>query len=341
MSSFNDLMRKETRVFYSEAHMLSLRFALTAILAIVLSQSVVAQDSSTTKAVLVTGASSGIGLAITQYLAGHGFYVYAGARKDEDLKRLNTLKNVSSVRLDVTKQADVDAAVQFVSAQGRGLFGVINNAGVASLGDLTTTSDEDVLWQYDINVMGPLRVNRAFFPLLKQSKGRTAIIGSLSAFLAGPGGGGYGMSKAAAEIYTETLALELAPVDVKVGIIDPGAFKSRGREKVAMKMLTGKPDLDQQLTAEQMKVFAGVQADEAKKDDPTPVAEQTFRFLTSDRPRLHYMAANNDQVAHLIIRTLLDRTLQLNASQTNYTLNRDQLVKMIDAALAQTKASKR
>ena len=321
--------------------MLSLRFALTAILAIVLSQSVVAQDSSTTKAVLVTGASSGIGLAITQYLAGHGFYVYAGARKDEDLKRLNTLKNVSSVRLDVTKQADVDAAVQFVSAQGRGLFGVINNAGVASLGDLTTTSDEDVLWQYDINVMGPLRVNRAFFPLLKQSKGRTAIIGSLSAFLAGPGGGGYGMSKAAAEIYTETLALELAPVDVKVGIIDPGAFKSRGREKVAMKMLTGKPDLDQQLTAEQMKVFAGVQADEAKKDDPTPVAEQTFRFLTSDRPRLHYMAANNEQVAHLIIRTLLDRTLQLNASQTNYTLNRDQLVKMIDAALAQTKTSKR
>jgi NAD(P)-dependent dehydrogenase (short-subunit alcohol dehydrogenase family) len=321
--------------------MLSLRFAFTAVLAIVLSQSVVAQDSSTTKAVLVTGASSGIGLAITQYLAGHGFYVYAGARKDEDLKRLNTLKNVSSVRLDVTKQADVDAAVQFVTAQGRGLFGVINNAGVASLGDLTTTSDEDVLWQYDINVMGPLRVNRAFFPLLKQSKGRTAIIGSLSAFLAGPGGGGYGMSKAAAEIYTETLALELARDDVKVGIIDPGAFKSRGREKVAMKMLTGKPDLDQQLTAEQMKVFAGVQADEAKKDDPTPVAEQTFRFLTSDRPRLHYMAANNDQVARLIIRTLLDRTLQLNASQTNYTLSRDQLVKMIDDALAQTKANKR
>jgi NAD(P)-dependent dehydrogenase (short-subunit alcohol dehydrogenase family) len=321
--------------------MFSLRFAFTAMLAIVLSQPAIAQNASTTKAVLVTGASSGIGLAITQYLAGHGFYVYAGARKDEDLKRLNSMKNVSSVRLDVTKQADVDAAVQFVTSQGRGLFGVINNAGVASLGELTQTSDQDVLWQYDINVMGPLRVNRAFFPLLKQSKGRTAIIGSLSAFLAGPGGGGYGMSKAAAEVYTETLALELAQNDVAVGIIDPGAFKSRGREKVAMKMLTGKPDLDQHLTAEQMKVFAGVQADEAKKDDPTPVAEQTFRFLTSDRPRLHYMAANNEQVAHLIIRTLLDRTLQLNASQSDYTLSREQLVKMVDDALAQTKADKK
>src|ERR1700733_14495448 len=229
--------------------MFSLRLAIAAMLAILICQPALAQVSSKIKAVLVTGASSGIGFAITQHLASHGFYVYAGARKEEDLKRLNTIKNVSSVRLDVTKQADVDAAVQFVTTQGRGLFGVINNAGVASLGDLTTTSDEDVLWQYDINVMGPLRVNRAFFPLLKQSKGRTAIIGSLSAFLAGPGGGGYGMSKAAAEIYTETLALELAPVDVKVGIIDPGAFKSRGREKVAMKMLTGKPDLDLKITA--------------------------------------------------------------------------------------------
>jgi hypothetical protein len=84
-----------------------------------------------------------------------------------------------------------------------------------------------------------------------------------------------------------------------------------------------------------------VQADEAKKDDPTPVAEQTFRFLTSDRPRLHYMAANNEQVARLVIRTMLDRTLQLNASQTNYTLSRDQLVKMIDDALVKTKADKK
>lgn len=321
--------------------MFNLRCALIATLALLLFQPATAQDSSKMKAVLVTGASSGIGLAITQYLAEHGFYVYAGARKDEDLKRLNTMKNVSSVRLDVTKQADVDAAVQFVTTQGRGLFGVINNAGVAAVGDLTKTSDQDVLWQYDVNVMGPLRVNRAFLSLLKQSKGRTAIIGSLSAFLAGPGGGAYVMTKAAAELYTETLALELVQDKVAVSIIDPGSFKSRAREKVAMQMLTGKPDLNQHLTAEQMKVFAGVQAEEAKRDDPTPVAEQTFRFLTSERPRLHYMAANSEEVAHLVIRTMLDRTLQLNESQPAYALKRSQLVKMIDDALVKTKANEK
>ena len=321
--------------------MFSLRFAFTAILAVVLSQAAGAQDASAKKAVLVTGASSGIGLAITEYLADRGFYVYAGARKDEDLKRLNTMKNVSSVRLDVTKQADVDAAAAFVTAQGRGLFAVINNAGVASIGDLTKTSDQDVLWQYDINIMGPLRVNRAFLPLLKQSKGRTAIIGSLSAFLAGASGGGYGMTKAAAEMYTDTLALELAPDNVKVSIIDPGSFKSRAREKVVMKMLTGKPDLNQPLNAEQSKVFAEAQAEEAKRDDPKPVAEQTYLFLTSDSPRQHYMAANNEKVAHLVVHAVLDQALQLNASQTAYTLNRDQLVKMIDETLAQMKATKK
>ena len=96
--------------------MSSLKFAFTVMLAMVSSQSALAQDSSKLKAVLVTGASSGVGLAIAQYLAGHGFYVYAGARKEEDLKRLSAMKNMSAVRLDVTKQADVNAAVQFVTS---------------------------------------------------------------------------------------------------------------------------------------------------------------------------------------------------------------------------------
>ena len=90
---------------------------------------VIASDSATQKAVLVTGASSGIGLKITGKLASNGFYVYAGARKAADLERLDAMDNVSSVRLDVTVQQEIDAAVEFVKDQGRGLYGVVNNAG--------------------------------------------------------------------------------------------------------------------------------------------------------------------------------------------------------------------
>ncbi len=320
-----------------------LKYLLIAFLALLAANPAVAQGTSKQKAVLVTGASSGIGLTITRYLANRGFYVYAGARKDEDLKRLDAMENVSSVRLDVTKQADVDAAVQFVTAQGRGLYGVINNAGVASVAELIKTSDQDVLWQHDINVMGPLRVNRAFFPLLKESEGRTAIIGSLSAFVMSPTGGAYGMTKAAVEVYTETLALELQMSKEKVvaGIIDSGAFKSRAREKVVVRMLTGNPELSQPLTDEQKKTLATVQEAEAKMSDPTPVAEQVYHFLSSDTPRLHYMAANSEEVAHVIIREMLDRALQLNASQTAYTLNRDALIKTLDEILAKQAAGKK
>lgn len=316
-----------------------LKFFLIAMAAILFSQAAVAQATGKQKAVLVTGASSGIGLEITKYLSARGFYVYATARKDEDLKRLEAMDNVSSLRLDVTKQAEVDAAVKFVAAQGRGLFGIINNAGVASVAELVKTSDEDVLWQHDINVMGPLRVNRAFYPMLKESKGRTAIIGSGSAFIMSPTGGAYGMSKAAVEVYTDTLAMEVAGDGVKAGIIDSGAFKSRAREKVVMRMLTGKPDLDQQLTEEQKKVLASVQEAEAKLTAPTPVAEQVYHFLTSDKPRIHYMAVHNEETAHLVVRAVLDLALQLNASQ--HTLNRDALVKLVDEILAEQASGKK
>jgi NAD(P)-dependent dehydrogenase (short-subunit alcohol dehydrogenase family) len=168
--------------------------------------------------------------------------------------------------------------------------------------------------------------------MLKQSKGRTAIVGSLSAFIMGPQGGGYGMTKAAIEAYGETLALELANDGIAVGIIDSGAFKSKAREKVFRRMLTGDGDSKQPLTAEQQKIIADVQAAEEKMKEPTEMAEAALHFLTSDKPRLHYMVAQSEETAHVIIRAMLDRTMQLNASQ--HSLSREQLIKMLDEVLA-------
>src|ERR1700694_6320920 len=86
------------------------------------------------KAVLVTGASTGIGRNITERLAADGYFVYATARKEEDLKALGAIKNVQDLRLDVTQPADIAAAVESISRAGRGLDGLVNNAGVATAG---------------------------------------------------------------------------------------------------------------------------------------------------------------------------------------------------------------
>lgn len=285
------------------------------------------------QAVLVTGASSGIGLEITEHLAARGFYVYAGARKAADLARLDAIDNVSSVRLDVTMQPDIDAAVEFIASEGRGLFGIVNNAGVASIGMLDTVSDADVLWIHDVNVMGPLRINRAFMPMLTQSHGRTVVIGSLSGFVTSPSGGAYSMSKFAVEAYSDTLASEVTDAGVTVGIIDPGPYRSLGREKVAMQMLTGSPDLDQQLTAEQAAVFQSVKDANEQLKEPDEVAEAVVHFMTSDAPRLRYMVAPDVATADMSIRAALLRVVQLNAEQP-YELSRDELVEVLDQVLA-------
>ena len=92
--------------------------------------------SNKQKAVLVTGASTGIGRHVTEAMAAEGYFVYAGARKQKDLDALNAIPNVQGVRLDVTIQEEVDAAVETVRKGGRGLYGLVNNAGVVSGGPL-------------------------------------------------------------------------------------------------------------------------------------------------------------------------------------------------------------
>src|SRR5690349_5738088 len=87
-------------------------------------------EQTPSKAVLVTGASSGIGRKIAERLAADGYFVYATARKEEDLKALGGIKNVQPLHLDVTQPADIAAALETVTKANRGLYGLVNNAEI-------------------------------------------------------------------------------------------------------------------------------------------------------------------------------------------------------------------
>ncbi len=284
------------------------------------------------KAVLVTGASSGIGLKVTEYLIKNGFYVYAGARKDADLKRLDAMKNTSSVRLDVTKQSEIDAAVKFVAKQGRGLFGIVNNAGVGVFSRMSEMADKDILWIHDVNVMGPHRVNKAFIPMLIESKGRTSIIGSISGYVTGAFSGAYSMSKFAVEAYTESLAADLAESGVHVGIVDPGGFKSKIREKLTLFRLTGSYELNQQLTDEQNVELQKAKEGNDKLKEPDEVAEAVMHLMMSDKPKMRYMVSPNKGGADITMKMLLTRLIQLNSDQP-YEYTRDEIVALLDELL--------
>ena len=290
------------------------------------------------KAILVTGSNAGIGLKITEHLVKQGFHVYAGARKDKDLKKMNAMKNVTAVRLDVTKQEDIDKAVEFVKKQGRGLFGVVNNAGVGTFSRMSEIPDDEVLWMHDVNVMGPHRVNKAFLPLLKESKGRTVTISSISGYITGATSGAYSMSKFAVEAYTESLAADLAKDGVYVGVVDPGAYRSRIREKVTLHGLTGKYQLDQKLSDEQKKRLEEVKKRNEELKEPDEVAEAVVKAMTAEKPALRYMVAPTKEQADITIRTTRGRVLQLNNDQP-YELSRDELVKLLDELIAEQKKS--
>src|SRR5258708_2273490 len=183
-------------------------------------------ESNSAKAVLVTGASTGIGLKITERLAAAGYFVYAGARKEEDLKALGAIKNVQPLRLDVTRDADIAAAVATVSKAGRGLYGLVNNAGIATVGTVADTSPEEFDLVMNVNAYGPVRMVRAFQPLVIAAKGRIVNIGSISGVLARQNLPAYAMSKHAIEALTDSLADHLAPLGAQASVVEPGNHNS-------------------------------------------------------------------------------------------------------------------
>jgi NAD(P)-dependent dehydrogenase (short-subunit alcohol dehydrogenase family) len=288
------------------------------------------------RAVLVTGASTGIGRKMAEVLASRGFFVYAGARKDKDLADLATIKNVQPVKLDVTSKDDIAAAVATVEKGGRGLYAVINNAGVAVLGPLIETDDADLNFVFDVNVLGPHRVTRAFSKLLIASKGRVVTTGSISGILAGPLFGVYAMSKHAVEAYTDALSSEMARVGVKVSVIEPGDYRSEMGKNVLRQMQERGQKIEGSLYEKELRAVIPAATDQSRDPDPDDVADAAFHALSDPNPKLRYLVVPTQAQATSTLRKQMLQLVQLNQDH-KYTLSRDSLVALLDQALARIK----
>jgi NAD(P)-dependent dehydrogenase (short-subunit alcohol dehydrogenase family) len=274
------------------------------------------QPSLNQRAVLVTGASTGIGRKVTERLAAHGYIVYAGARKDADLTALNAIPGVHGVRLDVTKTDEIDATVKIITEGGHGLYGLVNNAGIASSGPLVEMSPEEFDLTMAVNLYGPYRMTRAFAPLVVASKGRIVNIGSIRGILSDPGLGAYQMSKHAVESFTDVLAAELAPVGVGVSLVDPGAYHS---------------DIEKNAARRNGRSLEGTSRSMYK--DPDDVAAAVEAALFAPLPRRRYMVVPNQEQAAWTINALLNQLVQLNEGQP-YAYSRSKLIALLDDALS-------
>ncbi len=267
------------------------------------------------KAVLVTGASTGIGREITERLAADGHFVYAGARKEADLEALNAIENVQAIRLDVTKPEEIAAAVATVTAGGRGLWGLVNNAGVAVSGPFADLREEDFDFVMDVNTYGPFRVTKAFIPLIAKANGRIVTISSISGILSSGNFGVYSMSKHAIEAFGDSLAVQMEPLGVKVSLVEPGNYNSQIGASAEKR--TG--------------VATGI-GDRSRYKQPDEVAEAVERALFEPDPKRRYMVVPNQQEAEVTIRKAIQELVQLNEGHA-HTYSRDALVGMLDEAL--------
>ncbi len=291
------------------------------------------------KAVLVTGASSGIGRNLAETLAGKGYFVYAGARKQADLDALNKIPNIRALRLDVTKQDEIDAAVAAVRAGGKGLYGLVNNAGVATLGPITEIDEDDLAWIFDVNVFGVYRVTKAFAPLIIESKGRIVNISSISGILSGMFWAPYGMTKHALEAYTDSLAQEMALFDVEVSAINPGNYKSEiGIKESAV--LAKKPWA--QPGSPYAEAFAGhieYLSDRSMYKEPDEVSAAIMQALFDASPKPNYLVVPNEEEAGWTIRKIIEEMAELNADQA-YSYSDEELMQMVREATAAQRAAR-
>lgn len=284
------------------------------------------------KAVLITGASSGIGKRTAELLASKGYIVYAGARKEADLDALNKIENITGVKLDVTVQGDIDSALAYISSTGTGLYGIVNNAGVINLGAMIEVDEGDLEFLFDVNIYGPYRITKAFAPLVIASKGRIVNISSISGVLSGPLFGAYSMSKHALESYTDTLAGEMAKFGVNVAAVEPGNFASMiGATAKKRAEKSGQLSAKSLYQDEMNRMFSGV-GNRADMADPIAVAEAVEHALFNASPKARYMVVPNQVEAAVTIQKVIREMVELNEDQA-HSYDRDALIKMLDQAL--------
>jgi NAD(P)-dependent dehydrogenase (short-subunit alcohol dehydrogenase family) len=263
-------------------------------------------DSATTsKAVLVTGSSSGIGRATAEHLARAGHTVYATARRPEAIADLQAA-GCRTLALDVTDEASMAAAVEAVEAQEGAVGVLINNAGYSQSGAIEQVPLDEVRRQFETNVFGLVRMCQLVLPgMRRQGFGRIVNVSSMGANFTFPGGGFYHATKYAVEAISDALRFEVKGFGVEVVIVQPGIIRTGFAEAATTALDEASPEGDGPY-AEFDAAVAKSTRDVYEKGPaarlgggPEAVAKVIEKAITADRPRIRYRVTPS---AHLLIK---------------------------------------
>jgi NAD(P)-dependent dehydrogenase (short-subunit alcohol dehydrogenase family) len=246
--------------------------------------------SEPSKAVLITGCSSGIGRATASRLAGSGWTVYASARRPETIEDLREA-GCRTLALDVTDDESMRAAVNAVE-QAEGAVGVlVNNAGYSQSGAIETVPLDAVRRQFETNVFGLVRLTQLVLPRMRAQRwGKIVNLGSMGGRLSFPGGGHYHATKHAVEAISDALRFEVKGFGVDVVVIEPGLIKTHFAEtaKATMDTDDGGPyaKFNEAIAAATVDAYQGPLS--RLGGGPETVAKTIEKAATAQRPRTRY-----------------------------------------------------
>ena len=237
----------------------------------------------------ITGASTGFGRLLAEEVLKTGGKVVATARRLDKVADLETKypQSAKALALDVTDAGQVDSAVTQAFAHFGQVDVLVNNAGYGVAGAIEEVSEAEYMPMFETNVFGLLRVTRAFLPYLrKQRSGHILNLSSIGGVVASPGVGFYNATKFAVEGLSEALAGELAPLGIRVTIIEPGPFRTDFLGRSGVIAATRIADYDN-TAANMRKYFA--ENDGKQKGDPVRAVQAMMQLVDSPNPPLRLL----------------------------------------------------
>ncbi len=255
----------------------------------------------TSRAVLITGCSTGIGRATAQRLAVAGHTVYATARRADAISDLEGA-GCRTLALDVTDEASMQAAVEQVVAEQGAVGVLVNNAGYSQSGAIETIEMDDVRRQFETNVFGLMRMCQLVLPGMRdQGYGRIVNISSMGANFTFPGGGIYHATKYAVEAISDALRFEVKGFGVDVVVIQPGLIRTEFGGTAAAEVQTGDgpyAEFNASVAKSTKEVYEKGPVSRLG-GGPGTVAKAIERAITAGKPKIRYRVTPS---AHLLIR---------------------------------------
>lgn len=269
-----------------------------------------ANDADISRAVLITGCSTGIGRATAERLASRGWNVYASARRLDSIADLAD-RGCKTLALDVCDEQSMTAAVAAIEKAEGAVGALVNNAGYAQNGPIEEVALADVRREFETNVFGLVRLTQLVLPAMRRQRwGRIVNVSSMGGKLVFPGGGFYHASKFAVEAISDALRFEVRGFGIGVSIIEPGAIRTQFEETSVTPITAAESSGDGS-------PYAGYMASVASRYSatfrggtavgPEVVAKAIERALSARKPRSRYPLTAGGRVLLAARRALPDQ----------------------------------